>query len=306
MKSKRVAVLFVGEQDSEPRVLIENLPVDVASTFSTVWRDELAAIQQQRKVSSGSAHAPVKTSLTIHGGSFSTYKMMVNWMLSCCRGNGIRQWPVVSVGRFTNAYLIRMCSNHIGCDYLVEVATEYMQHLANTQIHSEDCRALWLMTPPDPEMKQFLVQHVASRFWLKTIRGKASYWTLREEIPDLDKAVREALGVLATAHKEQKKMENAAKKEQGGRGAEFNGRRRQNARKVQPPKQEVSEQSTTREPEQPAEEEAKEADKAEEAEAGTIILHAEVVRKGVKGRPAYAKLDLASIGVTKEQFCIKK
>lgn len=302
MKSKTVAVLFVGEQDSEPRVLIESLPVDVASAFSTVWRDELAALhQQQRKVSSGSARGPLKTSLTIHGGSFSTYKMMVNWMLSCCRGDGMRQWPIVTVGRFTNAYLIRMCSNHIGCDYLVEVTTAYMQHLANTQIHSEDCRALWLMTPPDPEMKQFLVQHVASRFWLKTIRGKASYWTLREEIPDLDKAVREALGVLATAHKEQKKMEIAAKKEQGGRGAGFNGRRRQNARQVQPPKQEVSEQNTTREPEQTAEEE-----EADEAKEGTIILQAEVVRKGVKGRPAYAKLDLASIGVTKEQFCIKK
>lgn len=69
-------------------------------------------------------------------------------------------------------------------------------------------------------------------------------------------------------------MEIAAKKEQGGRGAGFNGRRRQNARQVQPPKQEVSEQNTTREPEQTAEEE-----EADEAKEGTIILQAEVVRK---------------------------
>lgn len=349
IKSKGLAVLFIDDDHPEPWMLIENLPWNVAATFSSVWRDELGGLEK-RTVSNPTVVPGTKNSLVIKGGNFDTYQEIINWMLLSCRGFGVAQWPDPNIGRFTNAYLTRLCAHHIGCDYLVEAASKRMERISNAQIHSEDCRALWMMTPADEEMKQFLVAHIAERLWEKTLRAKASFWRLREELPDLDEAIRAALGIKAAAHKERKEKEAAAAKQEAsenGAGARPSGSRRRYARnsqqtyRAQQPQQETSEQDKTdrskekgdalvpkreqdrrggrggntrqaRDPKQqkpkqaPTGQEVQETQATEEEKNNTIILRAEVVRKRAKGRPAYAKLDLASIAVTNEQFLSKK
>lgn len=300
MKSETITILFIGDDDTEPRVLFENFPKAVATTFSTEWRDQFSTLPKRKL--SGPVLAPLKKSLTIKGGNFNTYRQILHWMLSCCDGYGIRPCPDPAVRRFTTAYLIRMCANHIGCDHLVKVTTDRMQYTANAQIHSEDVRALWLMTPADAAMKQFLVDHVATRFWLKSLRGKSTYWTLREEIPEFNNEIKEALNVKATASKAEKEKNAAARKGLGADRGCFRDGHRQYARQARQPEQKVMEQKDVRQPEQ----KVVEQQAIRQPQKGTIMLHAEVVRKGVNGRPSYAKLDLASIGVTKEKFCIKK
>lgn len=46
----------------------------------------------------------------------------------------------------------------------------------------------------------------------------------------------------------------------------------------------------------------KETAETKGADEKVVILQAEVVCRASSGRPAFAKLDLASVGVTKEQF----
>lgn len=319
-KSETIEILFIANDDDKPRVLFENFPKAVATTFSSKWRNEFL----ERK-HSGPALIPVKKSITIKGGHFDTYRQILYWMLSCCHGYGISPCPDSIIRRFTTAYFIRMCANHICCDYLVKEATDRMQFIANHQIHCDDVRALWLRTPPDPEMKEFLVDHVATRLWLKSLRGKSSYWALREEFPDFNEAIKKALDAKAIVYKAQKDAVAAARKALVAKGGNFRGGRRQQARQGQQevmkqkathhPQQEPEEQKATTEPQQRVikqkattqpQQKAIEQNSTNQPQNGTIMLRAEVVRKGVNGRPSYAKLDLASIGVTREQFCIKK
>ncbi|KAK5063118.1 hypothetical protein LTR84_005194 [Exophiala bonariae] len=284
VNSKNLTLLFIDDSSAEPWTVTENLPWNIAATFSSVWRDELGGLKE-RHFSDATISPEMKPSLVIRGGHFGTYQEIITWMLLSCRGYGIAPWPDPIVGRFTNAYLTRLCAHHIRCDYLVEAASNRMEQISNRQIHSEDCRALWMMTPADEEMKQFLVEHVATRLWKKRLRARAAYWTLRNELPDLDQAIRTALGVKTAAHQEWKEAgENDAK----GR-LNFNGSRRQYARDAHQVYEAQQQQHS-------------ETKASEEPKDNTIMLQAEVIRKAARGRPAYAKLDLACIGMTNAQF----
>jgi len=307
LKGETVQVLYVGDDGDEPRALFDSFPKAVLTTFSSKWTNELL----DRKLP-GSAFLPLKKSITINGGHFDTYRQIFYWMLSCCHGHGLSPCPDNKFRRFTTAYLIRMCANHISCDYLVKEASNRMQVIANGQIHCNDVRALWLRTPPDPEIKKFLVEHVATHLWRKSLRYKNTYWVLRGELPEFGEAINEALNAKSSASKAQKAADAAASKETGAMGGNFSGGRRQQAHRAQ---QEFMRQEATHgrpqkveDPNATTQSQQKEIKQnaTDQTQKGTIMLRADVVRKGVNGRPSYAKLDLASIGVTKEKFCVKK
>lgn len=272
LKTGETITIFFKENDTAaPRVLCDGFPKNVATTFSTKWRAEFPPLNQINI--DGLQQAAAKKSITIVGGNIEMYKDIVNWMLVSCNGKGIVQLRCPDHKPFTYLYVLRRAAAQIGCELLVRESTRRMEHISAMQIHSEDVRALWLLNPPDSEMKQILAEHVAIRLWEQRLKAKSAYWTLREEIPEFNDAINKILGV--------KKAEKVkARKEAPGVG--HGGRRRSG------PKRHWSEANHGHE---------------EAATTKLVTLQAEVVRRASKGRPAFAKLDLGALGVTKEQFC---
>jgi hypothetical protein len=153
-----------------------------------------------------------------------------------------------------------------------------MERMSRGQIHQEDVRALYLMNPPDLEMRKLLVEHVAVRLWERTLWAKSAYWTVREEIPEFSDAIDEVLGA--------KKKEKTARKtpEAGGSHHHPKG-------------------GASRAQGENAEKEKEKTPKQKRGKTKTVTLRVEVVRRATNGRPARAKLDLGAIGISKEKFC---
>ncbi|EXJ82538.1 hypothetical protein A1O3_06351 [Capronia epimyces CBS 606.96] len=188
--SETIVILYKQTADAEPLILCEAFPKAVATTFSTKWKLDFPPIN---KMKVADLQKPARKSVSVVGGRFNIHKAILGWMLSCCNGKGIQRFPYPTHKAFTYLYLARACAAIIGCEYLEQEVSKAMERMAHTQIHSEDVRALYLLTPPDNDMKKFLAEHVASRIWEKRLKAKGAYTTLREEIPEFNKAIDDIL-----------------------------------------------------------------------------------------------------------------
>jgi hypothetical protein len=230
-----------------------------------------------------------KKSVTVLGGNFRVWKDILNWMLASCEGRGLEPLKTPTVKPFTYLFILRACARVIGCDHLVTEANNQMNRIASVQIHSDDVRALWSLNPPDAEMRQFLAEHVAIRFWEKRLKAHGAYRTLRMELPEFNRAIDEFCNIKKAERLEEKKqLWEQRKKEQEikramGYGGYGRGGRRVTSWRGNAKDHEAGERQQGVEPK-------------------TVTLRMEVVRKATKKRPAYAKLDLGAIGLTKQQF----
>ncbi len=263
--------MYKGHQNAEAHVLREGLPKKIATTFSTKWKDEFLPVNKLKVADLQKSAA--KKQITIVGGNKVIHKNILDWMVSCCEGKGIQHFDNPPFKVFAYLYFARNCADIIGCESLEKNIIKRMDGLAGTQIHSEDVRMLWLQNPPDVEMQKLLAEHVAIRFWNKTLKAKGSYRTLREEIPAFNKAIDNILN---------------AKKARGEKSPPGPGRKYAGAGKYR-----MAQKKTT-----------ETANVTPGAESGTkvVVVKAKVVRHGTHGRPTYAKLDLETVGVTKAKY----
>jgi hypothetical protein len=281
-----IQVLYKANSDADAstiRILSDAFPKNVATTFSTKWKKEFPPLNKMKV--GDIRNAVLKKSVVVVGANVETYKEILQWMLESCEGRGLAKIPTTTWKPFTHLFLLRACAKQIGCDYLVKEANKQMDKIAETQIHSEDVRALWDLSPPDTEMREFLAQHVAIRFWEKRLKAVSAYLTLRMEFPELDKAVNDFCAIKKAERAEEKKKlwEQKKKERDAKRGMRYGGYGREKRAHVCLGGRKFV------------------ADEGEQ-KAKTKTLKLEVVRKATKNQPAYAKLDLGEIGLTKEQF----
>ncbi|OAP55696.1 hypothetical protein AYL99_09848 [Fonsecaea erecta] len=261
------------------RIVTETLPKSIATAFSSRWEAELP---RGSKKSIGdfrnTAGDPADT-VVVTGGSPAIWCDIINWMLASCQGYGFAPTPSAEFKQYSFQYFVRKYAASIGCDTLQKRAEQRMARISMEQVHSEDVRALWLVNPPDEEMRTFLVEHVAVRWWERRLKAKSAYLTLREEFPDLNERINTFLTQLKNASCESRGNKTPKHRRQGG-----NNKAKTDSAPNAQAKGRKDQQSNR-------------------DETQTVTLKVEVVRKATKKTPAYAKLDLASIGVTRDQFC---
>ncbi|KIW87031.1 uncharacterized protein Z519_12328 [Cladophialophora bantiana CBS 173.52] len=146
---------------------------------------------------------------------------------------------------------------------------------------TQDVRALWLVAAPNEERRTFLVAHIAIRFWENRLRAKSAFWTLREEFPDLHDRINLFIAALNGGPADVARGYGLVRLEARGR--------KKTIRNISAVK--VEGQNNVQRPTN------------EEREDKAVTLKPQIVRKATSKTPAYAKLDLASIGVTREKFC---
>ncbi|OAL23454.1 hypothetical protein AYO22_06504 [Fonsecaea multimorphosa] len=282
-RKETIKVLYKDKDDADGATLQmvhEKLPKSIATAFSTKWEAELPPMSKKnlsdnRNIAAGS--------VVVTGGRHGIWRDIVNWMLASCQGFGFAQTPSQRFKPYSFQYFVRECAASIGCDTLQERANKRMERICVEQVHSEDVRALWLVDPPDEEMKAFLVEHIAVRLWEKRLKAKSAYWTLREEFPDLDARIDTFLARMKYGNPGEPRGDQRLRPgKQGGSDTAKNDRAAKARAKGSNEQQD------------------------DDDEAQRVTLKMEVVRKATKKTPAYAKLDLASIGVTRDQFCGSK
>ncbi|KIW77083.1 hypothetical protein Z517_09529 [Fonsecaea pedrosoi CBS 271.37] len=279
-RAETITVLYKEKDATDGdnlRIVGDKFPKSIATAFSTKWKAELVP---SNKTNSGEIHSVIVDSIVVTGGSYGIWRDILNWMLGSCQGFGFAQTPSQRFKPYSFQFFVRECAVSIGCDTLQERATKRMERICAEQVHSEDVRALWLVNPPNEETRAFLVEHIAVRLWEKRLKAKSAYWTLREEFPDLNERIDTFLAQL--------KKDSAGDSRGDRRGrSDVQGvkdtTKKDGVRKVR-----------AQRPQGHGE---------DGGEGKTVVLKMEVVRKATKKTPAYAKLDLASIGVTREQFC---
>ncbi|OCT46181.1 hypothetical protein CLCR_01258 [Cladophialophora carrionii] len=291
LKAGETITIWYKESDNSDtvnrRILLEAFPKNVATTFSTTWKAEFPPLNKMKtddilKIGS-------KKSVTVVGGNFKVWKDMLNWMLASCQGRGLEQIKIPNVKPFTYLFILRACARVIGCEHLVTEANRHMDRIAAVQIHSEDVRALWFLNPPDEEVRQFLADHVAIRFWERRLKAYGAYRTLRMEIPEFNRAIDDFCAMKkAERAEEKKKLWEQRKKEREIKRATGYGGYGGPGRKVGDWKGNDGSQ--------------KAGESKDGGEPKTVTLRMEVVRKGTKKQPTYAKLDLGAIGLTKQEF----
>ncbi len=191
---------------SQPVILDSFFPKGIATAFSSKWS---ALFPQVNQIAIGSMHKAHPTTLTIVGGDVVSVKVVLNWMRSCCTGQGLQELLHIprSDKPFYRYYLLKEAASIIGCTHLEKKLGDCMDTIANTQIHSEDVRALWLELPEGHEMRQYLALHIATLTWNRKLKAFRAYATLREELPNLDESINEILDPMAEERRRQRNAE---------------------------------------------------------------------------------------------------
>lgn len=281
-------------------MLFDGFPKNVATTFSTKWNAEFPPINRIKLADLQKAAA--KKSVMIVGGPVSVHKEVLDWMLASCAGKGLVQAPNTDWRQFSHYHDLRICADMIGCNGLVQAAERQMTRIADNQIHSEDVRAVWSKQPSQPKMQQFLARHIAHHTLNRTLHAKGTYSTLREEIPELHEAINKIIEEEKAAKKKAKEDQLKERKavasgSVGHRGDHtpirgghrgFQGGRPQNGHRLARPEHKTPIEHTK--------------GIAPVSAEKRVVLKAEIVRRAKNGRPAFAKLDLKAVGITKEQF----
>ena len=253
----------------------------MATAFSVKWNEEFPPINKVKVCDI--QKAITKKSVIISGVGYEHTKDVLKWMLDSCEGKGLAELPSRLQKPFTYLFFLRATAHEMGCEYLEKEANTAMNRITEVQIHSEDIRALWNLHPADVEMRKFLADHCAIRFWEKRLKAVGVYWALREEIPELNEAINKFCAAKKAERDEEKKklwQERVKERELGrAEGRKFAWERRgaHDRRKGSAVVQ-------------------------ESVKPEVVTLRMEVVRKGTKKSPTYAKLDLAAVGLSKEQF----
>jgi hypothetical protein len=101
---------------------------------------------------------------TIVGGNMQAHASIIQWMIDCCMGNGIVEWPKYEFldTPFTKYYFLRESTQILGCTFLETEFQNRMQNLANKSLHTSDIEVMYSIVGRGSEMADYLVEHVAN------------------------------------------------------------------------------------------------------------------------------------------------
>ena len=171
-----IAVRYVPSDGSVGLVICPNLPKAIAVQFSSRWA---AAFPQQLNRKDLYQYHPRE--LQINGGGREQAEEILAWIIRCCTHQGFKQYRFYRTDDkpFTRYFDLRNTAQDIGCLYLVNDFTARMDYLLESQVHSEDVRAMFMKAenheiPHNSEVLDKLANHIALHIFDRTLKARSA------------------------------------------------------------------------------------------------------------------------------------
>lgn len=306
-KVPTINILFRENQTSPPAMLQEGFPKELAVAFSGLCHQSFPSLTA---MSVADLSKPRSNSVIVVGGNVDSHKAVLSWMLSCCEGRGMQQFPRPERRRFWHYTCALESAELFDIGTLRDELWRILTEIANYQVHTEDIRAIYSLTEEAHPMRGMVAESIGRALLDRRLNARLAYKYLREDPTyqafndDVGVAIQrmkkeyaeseegkaeraEYLAVQKTAQAEYLAAKKAAREDAQKRRQ----KRQNNPRNLTPT-------DVAKELDVPAE-----AVKAEEDGTFKVTVSSDIVRKGRRnGRGRYAALPLRQAGVTAEMF----
>ncbi|KAL9114860.1 MAG: hypothetical protein Q9227_001103 [Pyrenula ochraceoflavens] len=195
-------------------VIAEEFPRAVAKTFSR----HINSLFPSLLSTPANKLTAIPTSVLLIGGTTEGHKQVFQWMLRCCEGRGIIEFPYSSYEAFWSYACALNAAYILQIQYLCDNLMDRLQKVSGKQVHSEDIRKVYQVLPGKEHdgnlVKVLVVNSIADAIFEKRLQARKLIEEVRQEIPEFDEAVErriERLKDKARAAEEQKRGKKSNK-----------------------------------------------------------------------------------------------
>jgi hypothetical protein len=291
-QSRQITVLYQAAPDSETDVLYASFPKDLAVALSPYIARALN--EDPLNQSSVADLKPKPSSVTIKGGILQAHGEVLKWIFNCGKAGKTVTWHSSQVHTFYQYAMMVLSCEKLQVAYLPAQLMNRIENIASRQVHSVEVAKIFTHINGPHKIKQVVCESIANAMWENKCQAVHAY----NELCNQEKFKEFADGL--DAHYKRREREffktpegKAAKKEQ----EEKRGKAKENRQAAKERRENNFKRAVARR-------HNVEEDKITPTGKGNYTLSTQGtrVRKGQGEKPGFVKLNLASLGITTQQF----
>ena len=271
-------------------ILAEAFPRKVAMAFSGLCQKMFPSLQA---TSFKDLCKPRENAIIIEGGSIQYHREVLEWMLSCCEGSGIRPFKFIADKPFWNYANALASAQSLQIAVLEKELSIRLCGIAGKQVHSDDVREIYTLLPCGHPIRSMAADSIGAALQQHRLLARGAYEVLKSKFPkfneDLDifmDAHGEKRAELKKAGHEARKAKKKLEQERCRRRAEENAQYPWNERVKATTGLEAEELKV----------------RVDDSMTTHITAPAPIARKAAKGRPTYLKANPVLLGLTARKF----
>jgi hypothetical protein len=195
-----IRILWRESADSELLVFYDSFPRDVATAFSESFNEAFPPLS---KTPLGDPLKPQPKTFVIVGGRRESYREILEWMLSCCTGSGVRTFPFIGIQPFYNYSMAYLAACALGVKFLESQLMERLENIARRQVHSLDAELIFSMIQGPSELKDTVCKSIGTAIWEQRLKARYLYEELRrtEGLEEFNQGIIDVIEGLKMAKK---------------------------------------------------------------------------------------------------------
>ncbi|KKY24786.1 hypothetical protein UCRPC4_g02316 [Phaeomoniella chlamydospora] len=182
-KGPTTSITYRPYDEVETQVLYDNFPRNVLITFSKLFQAQFPPVRQ---VSVTDMTKPMAQTAVIVGGRIEAYREIFTWMLECCQGRGLQDFPRVQREMYWRYATVVEASQILQIDILLYEITERLTAIGRAQVHSEDVRKVFLTLPKGNIVRNLIIESIGNAILERRLKAWTVYNTVQEEFPDFE------------------------------------------------------------------------------------------------------------------------
>lgn len=218
----------------ETIILAESFPLEIALVFSELCRTAFPSVKHTSVANLGK---PKPKAVVIEGGRSQYHKEIIQWMLACCDGAGVRQLKVPPSNAFWYNANMLASAQAFKVEILEQELSNRVSHIVSKQVHSDDIRMVYTNLPRGHPIRTMASNSIGAALQEKRLHAYAAYAVLKREFPEFDEDLTAYMAVQKAKRVEAQEAERAERRrekkviERAARKARSEARREEQAKK---------------------------------------------------------------------------
>ena len=300
-----IAIHYRQTPTSETRVLTDCFPKQIAVTFSGLCRRKFPPLNLIPVADLTKAQTKI---MMLEGHRRESFQEVIDWMLLCCEGYGVRPFKCIDDCKFWNYAQALEAAQIFVIPVLQRQLWSRIHGIAKVQVHSSDVEMVYSMLPPGHSIRAMAADSIGAAIFERRLKARPVYEALRQEFPDFNSDLNAFLAPrVADLRAENRRRRQMSQQQEWNNQitAATNAKRHRQRTKRGNQRTATEEQPTvTASEDRVFERMVKPGDLIHfDADGSRIVTRpAELMRKAARGRPARYKMDLELAGVTPRSF----